>query len=166
MTHRPITPEGWRSRVGPGVTLLLLAPTLGELVSGHQTLFEFLNPVSFLVTALPYGFGALVCRELTVRWRKGWLCLVLLALAFGIYEEAIVARSFWDPKWSELGALGDYSYRGGVTWTYAAVLLHFHVTISIVSSVLVAHLIHPNERGDPVCLILDSQLSCRTPSLS
>jgi hypothetical protein len=149
MTRRPITSKGWRARVSPGVTLLLLAPVLGELVSGHQTLVEFVNPVSFLVTALPYGFGALVCRELTVRWRKGWLCLVLLAFAFGIYEEAIVARSLWDPTWSELGALGDYSYRGGVTWTYAAVLLHFHVTISIVSSILLAHLIHPDERREP-----------------
>jgi hypothetical protein len=149
MTRRPITSKGWSHRVAPGVTLLLLAPVLGELVSGHQTLVEFVNPVSFLVTALPYGFGALICRELTVRWRKGWLCLVLLALAFGIYEEAIVARSLWDPTWSELGALGAYSYRGGVTWTYAAVLLHFHVTISIIASVLLAHLIHPDKRRDP-----------------
>jgi hypothetical protein len=138
----------WINRVGPGVTLLLLAPLLGELVSGHQSLFQFLNPISFVLLALPYGFGALLCRELTVRWRKGWVGLLLLALAYGVYEEALVARSIWDPHWAELGAVGNYSFWHGVTWTYAAVLLHFHVTVSIGASVVLAHLIHPNRRHD------------------
>jgi len=135
-------------RVGPGVTLLFLAPLLGELVSGHQSLFQFVNPISFVLLALPYGFGAILCRELMVRWRKGWLGLLLLALAYGIYEEALVARSIWDPHWAELGAIGDYSFWHGVTWTYAAVLLHFHVTVSIGASIVLTHLIHPNRRHD------------------
>ena len=138
----------WIHRVGPGVTLLFLAPLLGELVSGHQSLFQFVNPISFVLLALPYGFGALLCRELMVRWRKGWLALLLLALAYGIYEEALVARSIWDPHWAELGAIGDYSFWHGVTWTFAAVLLHFHVTVSIGASVVLAHLIHPHRRHD------------------
>jgi len=121
---------------------------LGELVSGHQSLFQFVNPISFVLLALPYGFGAILCREVMVRWRKGWVGLLLLALAYGIYEEALVARSIWDPHWAELGAIGDYSFWHGVTWTYAAVLLHFHVTVSIGASIVLAHLIHPNRRHD------------------
>lgn len=138
----------WINRVGPGVTLLFLAPLLGELVSGHQSLLQFLNPITFVLLALPYGFGAILCRELMVRWRKGWVGLLLLALAYGIYEEALVARSIWDPHWAELGAIGSYSFWHGVTWTYAAVLLHFHVTVSVGASVLLTHLIHPNRRHE------------------
>lgn len=136
-------------RVGPALTLLFLAPVLGELVSGHQSLFEFVNPITFLVLALPYGFGALLCRELMVRWRKGWLCLLLLGLAYGIYEEALVARSVWDPEWAELGAIGAYSFWHGITWTYAAVLLHFHATVSIGASVVLAHVVYPERRHEP-----------------
>jgi hypothetical protein len=132
----------------PAVALLLLAPVLGELVSGHQTLFEFINPLAFVLSALPYGFGAIICRELAVRWNKGWFSLVLLGVAYGIYEEAIVARSVWDPAWAELGALRDYSYWRGFTWTYAAVLIHFHLTISIISSVALAEILYPERRRE------------------
>jgi hypothetical protein len=128
-------------RLSPGVTLLLLGPVLGELVSGHQTLFEFINPLAFVLSALPYGFGAIICRELAVRWGKGWFSLALLGIAYGIYEEAIVARSVWDPDWAELGALRDYAYWRGITWTYAQVLIHFHLTISIISSVVLAEIL-------------------------
>lgn len=136
-------------RLQPGVALLLIAPLLGELISGHQTPIEFINPLNFIVTALPYGFGAIICRELKIRWGKGWLGLVLLGIAFGLYEEAIVARSFWDPQWSELGVLGDYSYWQGVTWTYAEVLIHFHLTISILSSVVLTEIIYFDRRQEP-----------------
>jgi hypothetical protein len=136
-----------RSR--PAVSLLLLAPVLGELVSGHQAPLEFLNPVNFVILALPYGLGALLCRELMVRWGRGRLSLIPLALAYGIYEEGIVARSLWDPGWAELGPVGAYSHWAGVTWTWAAAVLHFHATVSIGSSVLLAHLLHPERRHEP-----------------
>jgi hypothetical protein len=135
-------------RLSPGMALLLLAPVFGELVSGHQTFFGFINPLAFVLTALPYGFGAIICRELTVRWGKGWVSLVLLGVAYGVYEEFIVARSVWDPEWAELGALRDYSYWRGVTWTYAEVLIHFHLAISIISSVVVAEILYPDQRHE------------------
>ena len=135
-------------RLPPGVALLLLAPVLGELVSGHQTLFEFINPLAFILSALPYGFGAIICRELRIRWGKGWFSLVLLGIAYGIYEEAIVARSIWDPDWAELGTLRAYTYWQGITWTYAEVLIHFHLTISIISSVVLAEVLYPDRRRE------------------
>lgn len=133
----------------PALVLLFLAPILGELVSGHQAPLGFFNPLSFLITALPYGFGAILCRELVVRWKKGWAALGLLAVAYGLYEEAIVARSIWDPNWAELGPIGDYTYWGGLSWTYAEALLHFHLVVSILSSVLLAELLFPQRRHEP-----------------
>jgi len=85
-------------RTPPWLTLLLLAPVLGELVSVHQTPLEFINPLNFIILSLPYGFGALICRELVVRWKKGWLSLLLLGVAYGVYEEAIVVYSVFDPN--------------------------------------------------------------------
>ena len=157
-------------RLSPTTTLLLLGPLLGELVSAHQTLFQFINPLAFVLTALPYGFGALICRELMVRWGKGWVSLVLLGIAYGLYEEAVVARSFWDPDWAELGPLRDYTYWRGITWTYAEVLIHFHLTISIISSVALAHILHPahrheswlSNRGLVICFV---GLALWTPAL-
>lgn len=133
-------------RIAPGLTLFLLAPILAELVSGHQTPLEFFNPLSLVVLSLPYGCGALICRELVVRQRKGWLSLLLLAIAFGVYVEGIVVRSIFNPNWAELGALALYNHVAGVNWTYALLLIHFHLLISIGASVTLAEILYPQRR--------------------
>ncbi len=135
-------------RIPPWLTLLILAPLLGEIVSGHQPPLELCNPISVLLLMLPYGFGALICRELVRRWRKGWLSLILLAAAYGVYEEAIVVRSFFDPNWVELNILKPYHVLG-LNWTYAEMLVHFHVIVSIGASILLAEALHPARRTEP-----------------
>jgi hypothetical protein len=136
-----------RSR--PWLTLLILAPVLGEVVSGHQRPLEILNPLSVLLLMLPYGFGALLCRELVVRWRKRWPSLLLLGIAYALYEEGIVVRSIFDPSWSELEAVERAGRAFGVTWPYALILVHFHVVVSIGASVILAEVLHPGRRGEP-----------------
>ncbi len=136
-------------RIPPWLTLLLIAPLLGEIVSGHQAPLELCNPLSVLLLMLPYGFGALLCRELVVRWRKRWPSLLLLGIAYGLYEEGIVVRSIFNPAWTELEAMETYSRFFGVTWTYAAILIHFHVLVSIGASVLLAQILHSDQRGEP-----------------
>ncbi|MCX6836109.1 MAG: hypothetical protein NTW07_13475 [candidate division Zixibacteria bacterium] len=136
-------------RVPPWLTLLALAPILGELVSCHQTPLEFINPLNLLILSLPYGCGALVCRELMVRWRGSGLCLILLGVAYGVYEEGVVVYSLFDPQWSELGSLAQYGYYAGVNWTWAVMTVQFHAAISIGSSVALAHMIYTNRRAQP-----------------
>ena len=141
--------EGILSRVPPWLTLLVLAPVLGELVSGHQAPLEFINPLNFLLLSLPYGCGALLCRELVVRWGGGSLCLLLLGIAYGVYEEGVVVYSLFDPHWSELGAMAQYGYFAGVNWTWAAGTVQFHALVSIGASVALAHMIYPDQRAKP-----------------
>jgi hypothetical protein len=133
-------------RIPPGLTLLLLAPILGELVSCHQTPLDFIQPLNFLLLSLPYGFGALICRELVVRWRKGGFSLLLLGLAYGIYEEGVVVRSLFDPRWDELRALAQYNHVAGVNWTWSAMVIHFHTLISIGASVMLAEILYAGQR--------------------
>jgi hypothetical protein len=134
-------------RFKPWLTLLVLAPLLGEVVSGHQRPLEIFNPLSVLLLMLPYGFGALLCRELVVRWRKRWPSLLLLAIAYALYEEGIVVRSIFNPSWAEMEALEKSSHVLGVTWTYTLILVHFHVVVSIGASVILAEVLHPGQRG-------------------
>ena len=134
-------------RIPPWLTLLVLGPLLGEVVSGHQPPLELFNPLSVLLLMLPYGFGALVCRELVIRWRKRWPSLLLLGIAYALYEEGIVVRSIFNPSWAELEALDKYSHVLGVTWTYALILVHFHALVSIGASVILAEILHADQRG-------------------
>lgn len=136
-----------KNKIPPWVFLLFAAPFIGELLSAHQTPLQFFNPLSFLIMALPYGFGAIICRELTVRWKKGWLSFFLLSVAYGIYEEGIVVRSFFNPNWSELGATSIYNFLG-ISWTFSFVLVYFHVIISIWCSVKLAELIYYKKKKE------------------
>lgn len=135
-------------RIPPWLTLLILAPLLGEIVSGHQAPLELCNPISVVLLMLPYGFGALICRELVRRWKKGWLSLILLGIAYAFYEEAIVVRSFFNPDWLELNILKPYHVLG-VNWTYSEMLIHFHVLISIAAGIMLAEMIHSDRRAEP-----------------
>lgn len=140
--------KGKFNHIPPWVALLFIAPVLGELVSVHQTPMEFLNPLNFIILSLPYGFGALICRELLVKWNKGLFGLLLLGIAYGVYEEAIVVYSVFDPNWKELGQLADYGYFAGINWTWGAMTIHFHTFISISASILLAELLYPNQRNE------------------
>jgi hypothetical protein len=137
-----------RFHIPPGVALLLAAPLLGELVSGHQAPSDFFQPLTFLLLALPYGFGAVLCRELALRWGRGRWSLLPLAIAYGLFEEGIVVRSFFNPAWSELDALQSFGYSFGVHWLYALLLIQFHVTISIGASILLVELLYPQQRNE------------------
>jgi hypothetical protein len=132
-------------RISPGLMLFLLAPILGELLSGHQPPLEFFNPLSLIILSLPYGCGALICREMVIRWNKGWFSLLLLGMAYGIYEEGIVVRSLFDPNWGELEHLAEYSHFAGVNWTWAELMIHFHTLISIVASVTLVEIMYPEQ---------------------
>ncbi|MGD8454419.1 MAG: hypothetical protein PVJ57_21610 [Phycisphaerae bacterium] len=136
-------------RIPPGLALLLLAPLLGELVSGHMGPAEFFNPLAFVIMALPYGFGAVLVRELLIRWDKRWPSLVLLGLAYGVYEEAIVVRSIFNADWHELTPGVSYGYVGGVHAGYGLMLLHFHLVVSIGASILLAHVLYRERRKQP-----------------
>lgn len=130
----------------PGQTLFLLSPVLGELVSSYLSPLEFFNPLIFLITVVPYGCGGLIVRELVVRNHKGWISLVLLGLAFGLFFEGIITGVLFNPNWEDLGALADYTHVHGFNWTLAVGVVHFQAVISIICAVLLAEMIHPEQR--------------------
>jgi len=45
-----------------------------------------------------YGSGALVIRELRVRWNKGIGTTLLLGSAYAMIEEGLMVASFFNPQ--------------------------------------------------------------------
>jgi hypothetical protein len=131
----------------PALTLFFIAPVFGELFSSSSPLNEFINPLSILALSMLYGCGAIIARELTVRWNKGWLSLLLLGFAYGIFEEGIMVRSFFDPNWTDLDNLGLYGRVAGVNWVWAYHLSIFHALISIAASIVFVETLYPNRRA-------------------
>ncbi len=127
--------------------LALLSPIIAELLSGSSPPLEFFNPISFALLLGLYGAGVLVVRELSVIWKTGWIGVIVLGAAYGILEEGVAIKSFFDPFWVDLGGLGEYGRYLGTNWVWAVWLTIYHSMISISLPILIVWFLYPNLRG-------------------
>ncbi|MGB7539672.1 MAG: hypothetical protein WBM17_14115 [Anaerolineales bacterium] len=137
-----------RRHLLPALTLFLLAPIIGELVSGSAPPAEWLAPTTWMFLVPLYGAGAILARELAVRWKSGWLGVILLGAAYGILEEGIDVMSFFNAAWPDLGAAAAYGRWADVAWVWTVHLTAYHAAFSIAIPILLVHLIFPKSRGE------------------
>ncbi len=127
----------------PALVLFFLSPAVGELLSGSAPPAEFFNPFTLLLLGVLYGGGAILVRELRVRWNKGWPTVLALGAAYGIVEEGLMVKSFFDPHWMDLGLLGSYGRWAGVNWVWSLELTLYHAVFSIAIPILLAEMLFP-----------------------
>jgi hypothetical protein len=132
----------------PAITLFFLAPVLGELLLGSAPPAEFFSLFGLTVLPVLYGGGAILVRELVIRWRKGWASLLVLGAAYGIIEEGLMVKSFFDPNWVDIGILGSYGRWLGVNWIWVLELTIYHAVISITIPILLTELIFIGRRNE------------------
>jgi hypothetical protein len=136
-------------RILPALLLFLLSPVCGELLSSSAPPTEFFKPLTFFTLCLLYGGGAILVRETAFRWKKGWLSILVLGAAYGIIEEGLMVKSFFDPGWMDLGILGSYGRWLGVNWVWTAELIYFHAVFSIGIPILITTLVFPAQKDAP-----------------
>ncbi|ONH32815.1 hypothetical protein [Pseudofrankia asymbiotica] len=132
----------WR----PVLALLLVAPYLGEVLSTATPPIELLLPWNLAFFAALYGCGALLCREMAHRWGLGLPGLALLGAAYGVYEEALVDRFWFDPGYAQDAGVDGYAEVWHTNLLVAAQLTAFHSAVSVCSSVLVVTWLFPGDR--------------------
>ena len=130
----------------PIITLLILAPLLGEMVSGSSPPSEYFQPITFLILTMLYGTGAVIIREVARRWKKGWISILLMGMAYGIFEEGVIVRSFFDSEWQDLGQLAVYGRWISVNWIWSIALTIFHAVVSISIPIAITELIFPKKK--------------------
>ncbi|MBN2554811.1 MAG: hypothetical protein JXA97_02635 [Anaerolineales bacterium] len=132
----------------PVWTLFFLAPVIGELLSGSAPPVEFFKPFSLLLLSALYGSGALLAREISLAWEKRWPTIFMLGLAYGILEEGLMVKSFFDPTWMDLGLLGVYGRAFGVNWVWSLFLTIYHAVFSISIPIYLTELLYPNAKDE------------------
>lgn len=130
--------------IPPALSLFVLSPAIGELLSGSSPPVEFFNPINFLLLACLYGSGAVVVRELKVKWRKDYRAILLLGAAYGIIEEGLTVASFFNPNWMDLGILGSFGRVFEVNWVWAEMLTIYHAVFSITIPIVLIELVYPS----------------------
>jgi len=117
-------------------------------MSGSSPPLEFFFPVNFAFLLALYGAGVLIVRELAVTWNKGWSSIILLGAAYGILEEGVAVKSFFDPEWMDLGDLGVYGRVLDTNWVWSFWLTIFHSVVSISLPIIVINLLYPQLRKE------------------
>lgn len=120
-------------RVLPAIGLFFIAPLVAEYLLGDFSL-KFLYLLLFLGPM--YGGGALLIREVVRRAGRGWPTILVLALAYGVLEEAYTTQSLFNPDYLNkhlellkpafLPALGISAW-----WTIFVLTLHTVWSISV-----------------------------------
>jgi hypothetical protein len=114
------------------IALVFTAPLVAEFLLGNLPIKML---PALIVLAPMYGGGALLIRETTRRAGRGWPTIVLLALAYGIVEEAFTTQTLFNPNYLHLNLhLLDSAYIPalgiGAWWTVFVLALHTVWSIS------------------------------------
>jgi len=129
------------------MALYLLSPVVAELCLGATPWFFY--PIWGWVLMPMYGGGAILIREYTLRWGKGWPTIFTLGVAYGIAEEGIAVRTFFDRALPAMQPLGGYGWAGGTNWVWDVHTSLYHAVISIAIPIFLVMLAYPARRNEP-----------------
>jgi hypothetical protein len=149
MENHSLTQNPPRSTFLPVLALFIMAPVFSELLSGYLPPAKFFQPLSLAMNIAFYSSGAILIRELLVRWKKGWPTLLVLGAAYGLLEEGLMTKAFFNPDWPDMGMSAGYDRLGGVNWIMVLRLLIYHSVLSISIPIVVAHFMFPKRRAMP-----------------
>ncbi|HWA87631.1 MAG TPA: hypothetical protein VG710_15485 [Opitutus sp.] len=134
-------------RPGPAIALFFLSPLVAEFLLGNL-------PITFLpalvLLAPLYGGGALLIRESARRFGLGWPSIVLLGLAYGVFEEVFTTQSLFNPNYLGLRLL-DYGYIPalGMSAWWTAFVLPLHMIWSTSVPIALMETLTPAQRRTP-----------------
>jgi hypothetical protein len=116
-----------------------------EFLAGNITFAVFGDPISLILLFGSYGSGAVLARELTVRWQKGFPSTLLLGAVYGMFNEALATGGFFDPHfYSVVGnGLVNYGRWGGVNVIWAMQITIFHAVFSIAVPIIIINALFP-----------------------
>ncbi len=136
---------GWQ-KVAPSLTLMVLSAVIVELLFGttHLTIITALIPeIGF------YGGAALIIRYAVRRLHHGWFSILLLGIAFAVFEEFLIVQTSVSPTlFVGLSSLQIYGRFFGVNWVYFLWAAGYESVWGIVLPIYLTELIFPNRRED------------------
>ena len=111
----------------------------------------YLTIISALIPEIGfYGGAALIIRYVVRRQRRGWVSILLLGMAFAVFEEFLVVQTSVSPVlFVGLGPPGIYGHVLGVNRVYLLWAVGYESVWSIVLPIYLTELIFPERREGP-----------------
>lgn len=138
--------------------IFLTIPILTELLSGNQPFSHVFSPGGYLFLFFAYSIPALLIHELRVRWNLGIMGLFVLGLAYGIFNEGVLAQTlFMTGQRIPISTFIGYN-KFGINLPWTATMLPWHALHSIIYPLTILYTLYPQEsthkRFSTIALIL------------
>ncbi len=134
-------------RAKPILALLLATPFLTELLSGSLPASTFFQPQVYLfLVTVGYGFPVLVLREFAVRRQLSLAGLFILGMVYGIYNEGILAKTFYLAANVPVRTFDGYGYLCGMAIPWAITISIWHALHSFVYPLIAVNYFFPEHR--------------------
>ncbi len=127
----------------PAVTLALITPVLTELLSGNEPVRSFFLPGVYGMLVLIYGLPVLLIRELYLQWKLTLPGLFLLGLAYGIFNEGVLAKTLLCSENVPIDAF-DHSTWLGINLPWAVLIVPWHASHAIIFPIALVTLWFPS----------------------
>ncbi|HXC95537.1 MAG TPA: hypothetical protein VNU92_07540 [Edaphobacter sp.] len=143
--HSPSIPSTKPRTWTAALTLVVLAPLVGEVLSGATRISYIF---AFIPEMMVWGCGALMIRELVRRWGGGWTSMLIFGLALSVAEEFVIQQTSLAPlPWPATSA--TYGRLWGINWIYFLFMLGYECVWVVLVPVQLAELIFPKQRNKP-----------------
>lgn len=146
---KPQKSRPFPARAIPAISLFFIAPIVAEFLLGNMTI-TMLGMLGILAPV--YGGGALLIRESVRRFGRGWESIFLLALTYGIIEEAFLTETLFNPNYLGLNLhllQPAFIASLGIGGSYTVFVLNLHTVWSISVSIALAEALFPSKATTP-----------------
>ena len=141
--NRPLA--GRWSRALPGLSLIVLAPLVAEVLPGATRMSSIgVFPLEMII----WGGGAAIARDVVRRLGLSWVNLLLLALALSVAEECLIQQTSFAPLVVKIRGV-EYARAFGVNYVYFAWALLYESLFVVMVPVALAELLFPARRHQP-----------------
>jgi hypothetical protein len=123
---------------------------LAELGSGNIPFPQIVHPFVLVFLAVAYGLPVLLIREAMVRWRLGIAGAAVLGLAYGLYNEGVVAKTIFLTAGPPLfPSFWGYGMLGGVNVPWLCTIAPWHSMNAVLYPILIVSALWPGQAREP-----------------
>lgn len=126
--------------------MLILPPILAEVLTNSTPIYIFINPGVFLFLFLFYSLPVLAIRETAVRRNLGAGGIFILGLAYGIFNEGIVAKTISDCSGLPVPTFDNFGCFSGINFAWMAVIAVWHALHSVLFPIAIVHFLFPEHK--------------------
>ena len=126
--------------------LMTSSVTFTELLTGNVALPELLNPIVcvFLLT-IAYGFPVLLIRESHVRWRSGLAGLLFLGLAYGVWNEGVLAKTLLMNANVPIDTFDGCAGWLGINAAWGSMIIPWHAFHAVIYPIVLVQYLRAND---------------------